>query len=96
MTKKNTRSILKSARKNYDVYLLQVNTVIDEPDAWNKDVGVEEVNKLKNDAKLAMKKNWKEVDNVVTRRKCSSVVSRFYDNYGKLVPLNQKCEDDLD
>ena len=33
---------------------------------------------------------------VVTRRKCTSVVARLYDNYGKLEPLKLRCKDDLE
>ena len=34
-------------------------------------------------------------DKIVTRRKCTSVVARLYDNYGKLEPLKLRCKDDL-
>ena len=34
-------------------------------------------------------------DKTVTRRKCTSVVARLFDSYGKLEPLKLRCKDDL-
>ena len=52
---------LNSIRKKYDEFIEEVNTVFDELDPENEVMRVDELNKMKNDARLALRKNEKEV-----------------------------------
>ena len=61
------KEYLKSIRDKYEDFIEEVDTVLDELDSDNEDVRVEELNKFKDDAKSAFKKNEKEVKDKIAQ-----------------------------